>query len=490
MDINTEVNVIGAGLAGAECALQLAKRGIKVNLYEMRPQKTTGAHTSEKFAEFVCSNSLGSYDITNASGLLKKEMELLGGELIKIAYECQVPAGGALAIDRELFSSKVTELIEKNENINIIREEITQIPQGPTVIASGPLTSDALADSIKEFTQSEHLHFFDAIAPIVEKDSINFDVAFYANRYDKPEIPVSFQNEEKGKREKGKEASCGNFSTLQSSNPPTPSYINCPMNKEQYEKFYNILINAPKIELKEFEKSDKGGAKFFESCLPVEVLASRGVDTLRFGPMKPVGLIDKRTGKENYAVVQLRQDNSAKTLYNLVGFQTNLKWPSQKELLNSIPGLENANIVRYGVMHRNTFINSPNVLNATLQTRKRPDLFFAGQITGTEGYTESIATGMLAGINMARYLQNAVGVETPTYLELPKTTILGALCAYISDPEHKKFQPINSNWGIIEPIDKTLIPKHERKNKKFKNELLAKRSIEFLIPCCNQYTSS
>lgn len=431
------VNVIGAGLAGAECAFQLAKRGVNVNLYEMRPVKTTGAHTSEKFAEFVCSNSLGSYDTTNASGLLKKEMELLGGELIKIAYDCQVPAGGALAIDRELFSSRVTELIENNENITIIREEVTQIPEGPTVIASGPLTSDKFADAIKEFTQSEHLHFFDAIAPIVEKDSINFDVAFYANRYDKGDA----------------------------------TYINCPMNKEQYEKFYNILINAPKIELKEFERD----AKFFESCLPVEVLASRGVDTLRFGPMKPVGLVDKRTGEENYSVVQLRQDNSAKTLYNLVGFQTNLKWAAQKELLNSIPGLEGVNVVRYGVMHRNTFINSPKVLNATLQTRKRPDLFFAGQITGTEGYTESIATGMLAGINMAKYLNNE------KLLTLTKENMLGALCAYISDPAHEKFQPINSNWGIIEPIDRALIPKHERKNKNFKNELLAKRSIDFLV---------
>lgn len=472
------INVIGAGLAGSECALQLAKRGIKVNLYEMRPVKMTGAHTSEKFGEFVCSNSLGSYDVTNASGLLKKEMEMLGGELIKVAYECQVPAGGALAIDRELFSARVTELIEQNENINIIREEITQIPEGPTVVASGPLTSDALADSIKEFTQNEHLHFFDAIAPIVEAESIDFDKAFYANRYDK-----------EGKRERGKEGKLlGEFGIddfeqkqfceekLQPSLPPSflPSlnkhvadYINCPMNKEQYEKFYNILINAPKIELKEFEKD----AKFFESCLPIEVLAARGVDTLRYGPMKPVGLIDKRTEEENYAVVQLRQDNSAKTLYNLVGFQTNLKWAAQKELLQSIPGLENVNIVRYGVMHRNTFINSPKVLNATLQSRKRPDLFFAGQITGTEGYTESIATGMLAGINMAKFLESAEPII------LPKTTMLGALTQYISDSAHEKFQPINSNWGIVEPID---LPKKERKNKKLKNELLAKRSIEYL----------
>lgn len=468
-----EVNVIGAGLAGSECALQLAKRGLKVNLYEMRPKRTTGAHVSDKFAEFVCSNSLGSYDLTNASGLLKKEMELLGGELIKVAYECQVPAGGALAIDREMFSTKVTELIENNKNINIIREEITQIPDTPTIIASGPLTSDALADSIKEFTQSEHLHFFDAIAPIVEKDSIDFDVAFYANRYDK----------EDAKMQRCKDAKQSeNYASMHPS--LYASYINCPMNREQYEKFYNILINAPKLELKEFEK----GAKFFESCLPIEVLASRGVDTLRFGPMKPVGLVDKRTGEENYAVVQLRQDNSAKTLYNLVGFQTNLKWPAQKELLQSIPGLENANIVRYGVMHRNTFINSPKVLNATLQTRKRPDLFFAGQITGTEGYTESIATGMLAGINMARYIED-ISLDdtlTPTLspqgrggslLTLSKETMLGALCAYVSNPAHEKFQPINSNWGIIEPID---LPKKERKNKKFKNELLAKRSIEYL----------
>lgn len=434
-----EVNVIGAGLAGSECALQLAKRGIKVKLYEMRPKKQTGAHTSENFAEFVCSNSLGSYDVTNASGLLKKEMELLGGELIKIAYECQVPAGGALAIDRELFAQKVTEKIEQNELINVIREEVTQIPDGPTIIASGPLTSDDFANSIKEFTQSEHLHFFDAIAPIIERDSVNMDVAFYANRYDKGDA----------------------------------TYINCPMNKEQYDKFYTILINAPKIEFKEFERE----AKFFESCLPVEVIASRGVDTLRFGPMKPVGLTDKRTNEENYAVVQLRQDNSAKTLYNLVGFQTNLKWASQKELLQSIPGLENVNIVRYGVMHRNTFINSPKVLNERLQTRKRPDLFFAGQITGTEGYTESIATGMLAGINMAAYIKCDGSTESPSYLELPKETILGALCNYISDPAHEKFQPINSNWGIVPPIE---LPKKERKNKKLKNELLSKRSIDLL----------
>lgn len=427
------VKVIGGGLAGSEAALQLAKRGIDVELYEMRPKKSTGAHVGSDFAEFVCSNSLGSSDVTNASGLLKKEMETLGGELIKIAYECSVPAGNALAIDRTLFSSKVTEKIKQNEHITIINDEVEEIPDGNVIVASGPLTSDKLSESIKSFTKEEHLHFFDAIAPIIEKDSINFDIAFYASRYDKGEA----------------------------------SYINCPMNKEQYEKFYNYLINAPKIELKEFEKK----AKFFESCLPVEVLASRGVDTLRFGPMKPVGLVDKRTGEENYAVVQLRQDNSAKTLYNIVGFQTNLKWGAQKELVSLIPGLENANIMRYGVMHRNTFINSPELLNPSLQTRARNDLFFAGQITGTEGYTESIASGLLAGINMSRYIN---GEEL---LVLPTETMLGALTNYITSPVQKHFQPINSNWAIVKEMD---IPKKIRKNKKEKNKILSDRALEVL----------
>ena len=428
-----EVIIIGAGLAGSEAALQLAKRNIKVKLYEMRPYKTTGAHVGSDCAEFVCSNSLGSSDITNASGLLKKEMELLGGELIKIAIENSVPAGNALAIAREDFSKAVTKKIEENPNIELIREELNKIPEGNVIIASGPLTSDSLAESIKNFTKNEHLHFFDAIAPIVELESINFEKAFWASRYDKGEA----------------------------------SYINCPMNKEEYERFYNILINAPRIEQHEVDKK----SKYFESCLPIEILASRGVDTLRFGPMKPVGLIDKRTNKENYAVVQLRQDNSAKTLFNLVGFQTNLKWGAQKELLHSIPGLEEANIVRYGVMHRNTFINSPQVLNPTLEARSRENLFFAGQLTGTEGYTESIATGMLAGINMARKL------EGKELLILPEETILGALTKYISDSEHTQFQPINSNWALVPPIE---LPKKERKNKKLKNELLARRSIETL----------
>ncbi len=431
---NKKVIVIGAGLAGCEAALQLAKKGVYVDLYEMRPHKTTGAHATQNPAEFVCSNSLGSSDPTNASGLLKQEMKILGSYLIEIAEAVKVPAGNALAIDREMFSQKVSELLENNDKITLIREEITQIPQDvPVIVASGPLTSDSLAQDIKDFTGSEHLHFFDAIAPIVEKDSINFDIAFYASRYDKGEA----------------------------------SYINCPMNKEQYEKFYEILTNAPRIELKKFEKDDK----FFESCLPVEVLASRGVDTLRYGPMKPVGLVDKRTNVENYAVVQLRQDNLSASMYNLVGFQTNLKWGAQKELVHSIPGLENANILRYGVMHRNTFINSPELLNATLQCRKRPNLFFAGQITGTEGYTESIASGMLAGINMAKFLNNE------ELLVLPKVTMLGALTNYISNPEQKHFQPVNSNWGIVEEL---IVDKKIKKNKKLKNEMLSNRSIEYL----------
>lgn len=436
--METKVTVIGAGLAGCEAALQLAKRGFEVDLYEMRPEKTTGAHSTQNLAEFVCSNSLGSLDPTNASGLLKKEMSILGSYLIQAAIDVQVPAGNALAIDRELFSKKVEELIEQSGKINIIRKEITSIPENvPVILASGPLTSDSLAENIKKFTGESHLHFFDAIAPIVEKDSIDFEKAFYASRYDKGEA----------------------------------SYINCPMNKEEYEKFYDILINAPKIELKSFEKEGEKSANFFESCLPIEVLASRGVDTLRYGPMKPVGLVDKRTGTENYAVVQLRQDNKDATMYNLVGFQTNLKWGSQKELLKSIPGLENANILRYGVMHRNTFINSPEVLKPTLQCRKRQDLFFAGQLTGTEGYTESIATGMLAGINMARYLKGE------TQVELPQITMLGALTHYISDSSQKHFQPINSNWGIVSELN---VDRKIKKNKKLKNEMLSNRSIEYL----------
>ncbi len=428
------INIIGAGLAGCEAALQIAKKKINVNLYEMRPNVETGAHKTNKLAEFVCSNSLGSKQITNASGLLKAELEFLDSFLIKTAKQFQVNAGDALAIDRELFSNEITKLIEENPYINLIREERTKINKDEiTIIASGPLTSQKLTQSIIELTQEENLAFFDAIAPIIERDSIDFSKAFIQNRYDKGEA----------------------------------CYINCPMNKNEYLKFYDYLINAPKIELKTFEQD----AMFFESCMPVEVMASRGVDTLRYGPLKPVGLVDTRTNIENYAVVQLREDNLAKSLYNLVGFQTNLKWSAQKELIHLIPGLENANIVKYGVMHKNIFINSPKVLNNTLNLEKYENVFFAGQITGTEGYTESIAGGLLAGINAVKKLNNE------KLLAFPQTTMIGALTNYISYRGHKKFQPINSNWGIIEPID---LPKAQRKNKKLKNELLASRSLETL----------
>ena len=425
-----DVKIIGAGLAGSEAALQLAKRGIKVKLYEMRPNKTTGAHVTSDCAEFVCSNSLGASDITNASGLLKKEMEILGGELIKIAYENAVPAGNALAIAREDFSKAVTERINNNPDIELVREEITEIPEGNVIIASGPLTSDKFAEAIKEFTKSEHLHFFDAIAPIVEAESINFEKAFWASRYDKGEA----------------------------------SYINCPMNKEEYENFYNILINAPRIE----QHSVDAGAKFFESCLPVEVLASRGIDTLRFGPMKPVGLIDKRTGIENYAVVQLRQDNSAKTLFNLVGFQPNLKWGAQQELIHSIPGLEEANIVRYGVMHRNTFIDSSKLLTNTYKMKNIDNLYFAGQITGVEGYVESISSGLVAGINAVKQLKQEEKIEFSEY------TMIGALAQYISTP-NEKFQPMNANYGILPELEGKKIS-----DKKVKYGKLSDRALEKL----------
>jgi len=428
------VKIIGGGLAGSQAALVLAREGHEVILYEMRPDVQTGAHTTGNFAEIVCSNSLGSKELTVASGLLKEELRVLGSDLIKTADECKVGAGGALAVDREIFSAKINALIEKNPNIKVVREEITEIPtDAPVIIASGPLTSMKLADNIKEFTEEENLHFYDAIAPIVEKDSINLDKAFYANRYDKGDA----------------------------------DYINCPMNKEEYETFYNFLINAETIELKEFEK----GAKFFESCLPIEVIGKRGADTLRFGPLKPVGLVDKRTNQKNYAVIQLRQDDMAANLYNLVGFQTNLKWSEQKKLVSLIPGLENANIVRYGVMHRNTYIFSPKVLYPTLQTKKRKDLFFAGQITGVEGYTESIATGLLAGINMARYLSNK------PLIHLSEDTMLGALCNYITFEEHTKLNPINSNWGILPTLE---VERKYRKDKKYKAGIYVQKSLEYL----------
>ncbi len=452
-----KINIIGGGLAGSEAALYLAERGYKINLYEMRPKKQTGAHTTGDFAEFVCSNSLGSIAATSASGLLKKEIEILGSNLITLAKKHAVPSGNSLSIDRFGFSNAVSKLIKNHKNINIINDEVEKIPEGLTLVATGPLTSSALCDDIKEKFGEEHFSFFDAIAPIVKKDTINFNKAFYAARWDKGEA----------------------------------DFINCPFTREEYLNFYEILNNAEKIELKEFEKevldkaqnpaATKNKAKFFEGCMPIEQIASRGVDTLRFGPMKPVGLFDRRLFKEGdearfkkqqfYAVVQLRQDDKEAELYNLVGFQTNLKWGEQKKLIQAIPGLENAEITRYGVMHANTFINSPKILNKGLQTISNPDLFFAGQITGVEGYAESIATGLLAGINIARY------IEQKPLIELESVSMLGALVDYITFKEHKNFQPINSNWGIIKEME---MPRHVRKNKEEKNTLYANRAIEYV----------
>lgn len=429
-----KVTITGAGLAGSEAAIYLANKGIKVDLIEMRPNKTTGAHKTGYCAEFVCSNSLGAVDITSASGLLKEEMKLLGSTLIKEAFINSVPSGNSLSIDRFGFSKKITDIIKNHPNINFIEDEITKLPdEGINIIATGPLTSKNLADDIIKKTGSNNFSFYDAIAPIVKKSSINFDKAFYASRWNKGEA----------------------------------DFINCPMTKEEYENFYEILTTAETIELKNFE------AKFFEGCMPVEVMAKRGVDTLRFGPMKPVGLFDKRIPTEFkkqqfYAVVQLRQDDKEAELYNLVGFQTNLKWGEQKKMIQSIPGLENAEIVRYGVMHANCFINSPKLLNKTLQAKFNPNLFFAGQITGVEGYNESIATGLFAAINAYRLIKNE------PLIELDNKTMLGALIDYITFVGHKNLQPVNSNWGIVAPIE---LDKKIRKDKKAKNSLLANRSI-------------
>lgn len=429
-----KVTITGAGLAGSEAAIYLANKGIKVDLIEMRPNKTTGAHKTGYCAEFVCSNSLGAVDITSASGLLKEETKLLGSTLIKEAFINSVPSGNSLSIDRFGFSKKITDIIKNHPNINFIEDEITKLPdEGINIIATGPLTSKNLADDIIKKTGSNNFSFYDAIAPIVKKSSINFDKAFYASRWNKGEA----------------------------------DFINCPMTKEEYDNFYEILTTAETIELKNFE------AKFFEGCMPVEVMAKRGVDTLRFGPMKPVGLFDKRIPTEFkkqqfYAVVQLRQDDKEAELYNLVGFQTNLKWGEQKKMIQSIPGLENAEIVRYGVMHANCFINSPKLLSKTLQAKFNPNLFFAGQITGVEGYNESIATGLFAAINAYRLIKNE------PLIELDNKTMLGALIDYITFVGHKNLQPVNSNWGIVAPIE---LDKKIRKDKKAKNSLLANRSI-------------
>ena len=441
-----EVIVIGGGLAGTEAALQVAKRGIKVKLYEMKPVKFSDAHTNEDLAEVVCSNSFKSNLLTNACGLLKEELRILGSELIPVADSTSVPAGQALAVDREVFSRKVTELVEKNENIEVIREEVTEIPQDSIVIiATGPLTSEVLSERIKELTGSDKLFFYDAAAPIIDKDSINMDIAFYGDRY----------SQERGKEEPEEE-------WRERIKSEEGSYINLPMNKEEYEKFWEELVNAEVVELHEFEKRE-----IFEGCMPLEIMAKRGMDTLRFGPLKPVGFTDLRTARRPYAVVQLRQDNSEGNLYNIVGFQTNLKFGEQKRVFSLIPGLENANFVKYGVMHRNTNINSTMVLDNTYNMKEDENIFFAGQITGVEGYVESIASGFIAGINAANKI---LGKDK---FVMPKETVNGALADYIST-ENDKFQPMNANFGILPKLDENI------RDKKVKYQKMADRSLEII----------
>lgn len=425
------VNVIGAGLAGCEAAWKIANAGYKVHLYEMKPVKYSDAHKSEGFAELVCSNSLRSNQLMSGVGVLKAEMRLLDSLIIDAAEQVAVPAGSALAVDRDAFSDIVTNKIKNHDNISIISEVVEEIPEGPTVIATGPLTDSSLSKSMAEFFGEEYLYFYDAAAPIIEKNSIDFSKAYYKSRYDKGEA----------------------------------DYINCPMNEEEYNAFYHELIRAEAVPLKKFENE-----KFFEGCMPVEVMAARGEKTLLFGPMKPVGLNHPETDERAYAVLQLRQDNLTASLYNVVGFQTHLKWPEQKRILQMVPGLENCEIVRYGVMHRNTFVNAPNLLDATYATRKRPDLFLAGQITGVEGYVESAASGIVAGLNMIQYLE---GKEK---IEFPLETMIGAQAHYISHAEPGFFQPMNANFGLL--------PEFPYRTKKSERKLMyANRAIDTL----NQY---
>ncbi|NDJ78617.1 MAG: methylenetetrahydrofolate--tRNA-(uracil(54)-C(5))-methyltransferase (FADH(2)-oxidizing) TrmFO [Chloroflexi bacterium] len=420
---NKYVHVVGGGLAGSEAAWQLAQRGISMRLYEMRPERTTPAHVSDRLAELVCSNSLGSNLPDRAPGLLKNELRRLGSLLLACAEEATVPAGGALAVDRDIFAQSVTDAIKQHPQITLIRTEVTEIPNEPCIIATGPLTAETLAGKIAQLVGEEYLYFYDAIAPTVHADTIDMSIAFRASRY------------ERGEQDEG-------------------DYINCPMNREEYEAFVTALREAEIIALRDFEREDP---RFFEGCLPVEQIAARGPDSLAFGPMRPVGLRDPRTGRRPFAVLQLRQDNLAGTLYNLVGFQTNLRWGEQRRVFRMIPGLENAEFARYGMMHRNTFLNAPLHLHPTLQFRDRDNLFFAGQITGVEGYAGNIATGLLAGINLARVMAG----QAPYVL--PETTMLGALCHYITHADPDDFQPMKANFGILPPLDRPPKGKRERK---------------------------
>ncbi|WZY01639.1 FADH(2)-oxidizing methylenetetrahydrofolate--tRNA-(uracil(54)-C(5))-methyltransferase TrmFO [Bacillus sp. FSL W7-1360] len=413
----TEINVIGAGLAGSEAAWQIARRGGKVRLYEMRPHKQTPAHHTDQFAELVCSNSLRGNSLANAVGVLKEEMRRLDSVIIKAADEAAVPAGGALAVDRHDFSARVTRYVKEHPNVTVHHEEMTSIPAGPTIIATGPLTSATLSDELKSLTGEAHLYFYDAAAPIIDAETIDRDKVYLKSRYDKGEA----------------------------------AYLNCPMTEGEFTRFYEALIAAETVPLKEFEKEI-----FFEGCMPIEVMAKRGKKTMLFGPLKPVGLEDPKTGKRPYAVVQLRQDNVSGTLYNIVGFQTHLKWGPQKEVLRLIPGLEHADIVRYGVMHRNTFLNSPKLLSPTYATKARNDLFFAGQITGVEGYVESAAAGLVAGLNAYRLTQQQPLVT------FPEETMIGSLAHYITTANPDNFQPMNANFGLVPPLEIRIKAKKER----------------------------
>ena len=427
-----KVIIVGAGMAGSEAAWQVAQRGIKVDLYEMRPEKSTPAHKTEKFAELVCSNSLRGAGLENAVGLLKEEMRQLNSIIMESADINRVPAGGALAVDREGFSQYITDKVKNHPNVTVINKEIETIPQEDdaiTIIASGPLTSEVLAKSIGELTGQDYFYFYDAAAPLISKESIDMSKAYRASRYGKG----------------------------------TADYIIYQLDKEEYEKFWQELTTAELAPIKEFEK-----AKFFEGCMPVEEMARRGIDTLLYGPLKPVGLEDPKTGKRPYAVVQLRQDNAADSLYNIVGFQTHLKWPEQKRVFGLIPGLENAEFVRYGVMHRNTFINSPELLRPTLQYKDRDDLLFAGQMTGVEGYIESAASGLVAGVNAA-YLAKG---ENPVIF--PEQTAHGSMCKYITSAVAKHFQPMNANFGLMPPLEERI------RDKKLKKQKIAERALEFL----------
>lgn len=445
------ITIIGGGLAGSEAAYQIAKQGIKVKLYEMKPVKFSPAHSNSNLAEIVCSNSFKSNLLTNACGLLKEELRKLDSLLIKIADNTSVPAGQALAVDREEFARQVTQELKNNSLIEIINEEVTDIEEmaknGIVIVATGPLTSEGLAEQIGKLTGEDKLYFYDAAAPIVNKDSIDFDIAFYGDRYS---------------QEKKKDETVEEWKTrLANTETNEQSYINLPMNKEEYEAFWQALVEAEVVTLHDFEKKE-----IFEGCMPVEIMAKRGIDTLRFGPLKPVGFDDPRTAKRPYALVQLRQDDKQASIYNLVGFQTNLKFGEQKRVFSMIPGLQNAEFVKYGVMHRNTYINSTKLLDETYKLKSNNNIYFAGQITGVEGYVESISSGMVSALNAIDEFRNS-----PKKHQFSENTVIGALAKYVSTP-NEKFQPMNANFGILPPLEGKKI-----KDKKQRYQMLADRSL-------------